>query len=261
MIRPPRPCLKNVNMPKRRVFFRHTALIFLQYTKYCCVKSPCLAKKSLAVGHISNFQTRPNRLIPDRRNPHGLSLDRRTKEDRRRPGRGAAGVRRRRVGKTRVLVERLLDRVTREGLDLDRFLVITYTKAAARRTAHPHRPGALLPPGGEPRGPAPAAAVHPGVPGPDLHHPLLLLRPPAGGGPPAGPGPGLPGCATRGRPRCSWPRCWRTCWRSSMRASSRTAPLPSWWTPCPPGGTTAAWPRSCWTCSAASRATPTRSAG
>ena len=34
-------------------------------------------------------------------------------------------------GKTRVLVERLLDRVTREGVDLDRFLVITYTKAAA----------------------------------------------------------------------------------------------------------------------------------
>ena len=34
-------------------------------------------------------------------------------------------------GKTRVLVERLLDRVTREELDLDRFLVITYTKAAA----------------------------------------------------------------------------------------------------------------------------------
>ena len=34
-------------------------------------------------------------------------------------------------GKTRVLVERLLDRVTREGLDIDRFLVITYTKAAA----------------------------------------------------------------------------------------------------------------------------------
>ena len=34
-------------------------------------------------------------------------------------------------GKTRVLVERLLDRVTQEGLDLDRFLVITYTKAAA----------------------------------------------------------------------------------------------------------------------------------
>ena len=31
----------------------------MQYTKYCRVKSPCLAKKSLAVGHISNFQTRP----------------------------------------------------------------------------------------------------------------------------------------------------------------------------------------------------------
>ena len=34
-------------------------------------------------------------------------------------------------GKTRVLVERLLDRVIREGVDIDRFLVITYTKAAA----------------------------------------------------------------------------------------------------------------------------------
>lgn len=34
-------------------------------------------------------------------------------------------------GKTRVLVERLLDRVSREGTDIDRFLVITYTKAAA----------------------------------------------------------------------------------------------------------------------------------
>ena len=34
-------------------------------------------------------------------------------------------------GKTRVLVERLLDRVTGEGLDIDQFLVITYTKAAA----------------------------------------------------------------------------------------------------------------------------------
>lgn len=34
-------------------------------------------------------------------------------------------------GKTRVLVERLLARVTGEGLDIDRFLIITYTKAAA----------------------------------------------------------------------------------------------------------------------------------
>jgi len=34
-------------------------------------------------------------------------------------------------GKTRVLVERLLRRVTEEEADLDRFLVITYTKAAA----------------------------------------------------------------------------------------------------------------------------------
>ena len=34
-------------------------------------------------------------------------------------------------GKTRVLVERLLERVTGDRVDIDRFLVITYTKAAA----------------------------------------------------------------------------------------------------------------------------------
>lgn len=34
-------------------------------------------------------------------------------------------------GKTRVLVERLMDYVTREGQDIDRFLVITFTNAAA----------------------------------------------------------------------------------------------------------------------------------
>ena len=34
-------------------------------------------------------------------------------------------------GKTRVLVERLMERIVREGEDIDRFLVITYTKAAA----------------------------------------------------------------------------------------------------------------------------------
>ena len=34
-------------------------------------------------------------------------------------------------GKTRVLVERLLDRVVNEGIDIDRFLVITFTRAAA----------------------------------------------------------------------------------------------------------------------------------
>ena len=32
-------------------------------------------------------------------------------------------------GKTRVLVERLLDQVTGEGADIDDFLVITYTRA------------------------------------------------------------------------------------------------------------------------------------
>ena len=35
-------------------------------------------------------------------------------------------------GKTRVLVERLLDRVTKEGLDIDRFLVIKIGRASCR---------------------------------------------------------------------------------------------------------------------------------
>ncbi len=48
------------NMPKQRIFFRHTALIFLAIPKYSCVKSPCLAKKSLTVVHIAIYQTRPS---------------------------------------------------------------------------------------------------------------------------------------------------------------------------------------------------------
>ena len=35
-------------------------------------------------------------------------------------------------GKTKVLVERLFSYVEREGADLDDFLIITYTRAAAR---------------------------------------------------------------------------------------------------------------------------------
>ena len=34
-------------------------------------------------------------------------------------------------GKTRVLVDRLLDRVVGEGHDVDEFLIITFTRAAA----------------------------------------------------------------------------------------------------------------------------------
>ena len=34
----------------------------LKYTKYFCAKSPCPAKKSLAAGHIANFQTAPSGL-------------------------------------------------------------------------------------------------------------------------------------------------------------------------------------------------------
>jgi len=54
--------LKIVNTPKQRVFFRHTALHFLAIRQYACENLPCLAKKSLAVGHIANYQTSPSRL-------------------------------------------------------------------------------------------------------------------------------------------------------------------------------------------------------
>ena len=104
-------------------------------------------------------------------------------------------------GKTRVLVERLLDRVTKEGLDIDRFLVITYTKAAAaelrgriaqelsdRLAANPQRP-------------QPPPSDHPGLPDPDIHRPLLLRRPPPGERSPAGPGPRLPPVRRGGGPR------------------------------------------------------------
>lgn len=54
-------------------------------------------------------------------------------------------------GKTRVLVERLLSRVEEEGLDIHRFLVITYTKAAAAelrgRIVEELRPGLAERPG------------------------------------------------------------------------------------------------------------------
>ena len=52
--------MKIVNTPKQRVFFRHTALHFLAIRQYACENLPCLAKKSLAVGHIANYQTSPS---------------------------------------------------------------------------------------------------------------------------------------------------------------------------------------------------------
>jgi hypothetical protein len=54
-----RPCLKNAKTPKRRIFFRHTALISLAIRQYSCGKSPCLTKKSLAAEHSGIYQARP----------------------------------------------------------------------------------------------------------------------------------------------------------------------------------------------------------
>ncbi len=43
-----RTCLHNRWTPSERVFFRHTASIFLAGRQPACKKSPCLTKKSLA---------------------------------------------------------------------------------------------------------------------------------------------------------------------------------------------------------------------
>ena len=90
-------------------------------------------------------------------------------------------------GKTRVLVERLLDRVTREGRDIDRFLVITYTRAAAAELRG--RIAQEL---------AARLAENPG----DRHlrRQATLVYPPEGERPSAGPGPGLPPVRRGGGP-------------------------------------------------------------
>ena len=55
-----RPRLKNDNTPKRRIFFRHTALISLAIHKVLLRQIALSGEKSLAFGHIAIYQTRPN---------------------------------------------------------------------------------------------------------------------------------------------------------------------------------------------------------
>ncbi len=149
-------------------------------------------------------------------------------------------------GKTRVLVERLLARVEGEGLDIDRFLVITYTKAAAAELrgriveelsarlaerptdAHLRRQATLV-------YKAQISTVHAFCAQllRECGH-LLELDPTSA-------------CDDWGRRASLMPAPSTTCWSSATRAWPRGAILPGWWIPCPPGGTTAASCRSCWT--------------
>ena len=57
--------LKTVNTPKQRIFSACCAPFFLQYTKYSCEKMALSDEKSLAVGHISDFQIDPNEVLKD----------------------------------------------------------------------------------------------------------------------------------------------------------------------------------------------------
>ncbi len=53
-------CLKIVNTPKRRLFFRHTALVFLEIQQVFPRKIALSGEKNfLTLGHIANYQTRP----------------------------------------------------------------------------------------------------------------------------------------------------------------------------------------------------------
>lgn len=160
-------------------------------------------------------------------------------------------------GKTRVLVERLLDQVTGEGADIDDFLVITYTRAAAAELRariaqelsdrlaerpndrHLRRQTTLV-------YKAQISTVHAFC--------AALLRE---SGHQIGLDPDFRLC-DEGEGAVLMARVLGRPWTASTRIWTRRGTLPPWWTPWPPGGTTAAWSRSCWTCSAASRATRTR---
>ena len=55
--RAPRPCLKNVKTPKRRIFFRHFALIFLAIHKVWLRQTALIGEKisrRWAFRHLSN---------------------------------------------------------------------------------------------------------------------------------------------------------------------------------------------------------------
>ena len=54
-----RPCLKNVKTPKRRIFFRRFALIFLAIHRVWRRQIASTGKKSLVAAHFAIYQTRP----------------------------------------------------------------------------------------------------------------------------------------------------------------------------------------------------------
>ena len=61
--RAPRPCLKNVKTPKRRIFFRHFALIFLAIHRVWRRQTALIGEKISRPCAIIVYQTRPNPMI------------------------------------------------------------------------------------------------------------------------------------------------------------------------------------------------------
>ena len=102
-----------------------------------------------------------------------------------------AGVGCGRLGQDQVLVERLLDQVTGGGSGYRRLPGHYIYPGGCGRAAGPDFSGAVRSAGGAAQRPAPAAADHVGLQGPDLHGARLLCRSAAGERPPDRVGPGL----------------------------------------------------------------------
>ena len=82
-------------------------------------------------------------------------------------------------GKTKVIVERLMERILNrdEPCNLNEFLIITQGRCGA---ADPHRQGADRAPGSGSGEYPPAAAAEPALSDADFHHPFLLRQSAAG---------------------------------------------------------------------------------
>lgn len=126
-------------------------------------------------------------------------------------------------GKTRVLIDRVLDQVIREGRCVDEFLLITFTQAAAaelrgKLLAELNRRLAARP--GEPPS---AAAAQPRLSGADLHGPQLLRGAPAGLCPRSGAARRFPPCRRAGGSRPAGARRARRSRGGLCRSGTRRA--------------------------------------
>ena len=162
-------------------------------------------------------------------------------------------------GKTRVLVERLMDYV-KSGEDIDRFLIITFTNASAAelRDRIARAVSELLAQNPADRHLRRNATLVYKAPISTIDASALIFS--GSAAPPPG-STRISACAMRRRERRWASRPWRRCWNGGIRTSGTTPPLPRWWTHWPGTGTTRRWKRWYLTSTAGCRATRSRCAG